>query len=80
MCELAVQRRCTPSTPRVPGSHSTMREQTPSSNIREPSLGDALIPLVTLALMIAGALALFGLDALNGPIQTALMICCMAAC
>jgi NhaC family Na+:H+ antiporter len=38
---------------------------------RMPSLGDALIPLGTLALLIAGSLALFGLDALDGPIQVA---------
>ncbi|WP_237066152.1 Na+/H+ antiporter NhaC [Microbulbifer guangxiensis] len=48
-------------------------------SIREPSLADALVPLVTLAILIAAALALFGLDALDGPIQTALIICCMVA-
>jgi len=49
------------------------------NDVRTPSLVDALIPLCTLALMIGGALALFGLDALDGPIQTALVICCMVA-
>src|SRR6478735_8227963 len=47
--------------------------------VREPSLADALIPLVSLAVLIAGALALFGLDALDGPIQVALLLCCAIA-
>lgn len=47
--------------------------------VREPSLTDALIPLATLAVLIAGALALFGLDALDGPIQVALLLCCGVA-
>src|SRR4029453_8106271 len=38
-----------------------------------------MIPLVTLALLIAGSLALFGLDALDGPIQVALLMCAMVA-
>lgn len=49
------------------------------ASVRTPSLADALIPLCALALMIGGALALFGLDALDGPIQTALIVCCMIA-
>ncbi|HET7742930.1 MAG TPA: Na+/H+ antiporter NhaC, partial [Mycobacterium sp.] len=40
---------------------------------------DALVPLVALALLIASALALFGLDALDGPIQVALILCCAVA-
>jgi Na+:H+ antiporter, NhaC family len=47
--------------------------------IREPSLADAIIPLVALAVLIASSLALFGLDALDGPIQVALVICVMIA-
>lgn len=50
-----------------------------SQLIRQPSLADALIPLATLAVLIAGALALFGLDALDGPIQVALLLCCGVA-
>jgi len=46
---------------------------------REPSLLDALVPLVTLVALIGGSLALFGLDALDGPIQVALLLCCMVA-
>ena len=47
--------------------------------IRDPSLADAIIPLLTLAVLIAGSLALFGLDALDGPIQVALLMCAMVA-
>ncbi len=47
--------------------------------IRDPSLADALIPLVTLAVLIGGSLTLFGLDALDGPIQVALLLCCAVA-
>ena len=46
---------------------------------RPASLLDALIPLGTLAVLIAAALALFGLDALDGPIQVALVLCAMVA-
>lgn len=47
--------------------------------IRAPSLLDALLPLSLLAVLIAGSLLLFGLDALDGPIQVALVLCCAAA-
>jgi NhaC family Na+:H+ antiporter len=50
-----------------------------SAERRDPSLADALIPLATLAVLIAGALSLFGLDALDGPIQVALLLCCAVA-
>lgn len=43
--------------------------------LREPSLLDALIPLAALAVLIGGSLLLFGLDALDGPIQVALVLC-----
>ncbi|MFI6317003.1 Na+/H+ antiporter NhaC [Nonomuraea sp. NPDC050556] len=46
---------------------------------REPSLGDAVLPMVTLIVLIGGSLALFGLDALDGPIQVALVLCAMVA-
>lgn len=46
---------------------------------REPTLLDALVPLGTLAVLIAGSLALFGLDALDGPIQVALVLCAAVA-
>lgn len=47
--------------------------------VREPSLLDALIPLITLVLSIGGAILLFGLDALDGPIPAALVFCAMVA-
>ncbi|WP_345762880.1 Na+/H+ antiporter NhaC [Diaminobutyricibacter sp. McL0608] len=47
--------------------------------VREPSLTDAIIPLVTLAVLVAGSILLFGLDALSGPIQVALVLCAMVA-
>jgi len=57
-----------------------MTEDEPQGrHIREPSLADAIIPLVVLAGLIAAALALFGLDALDGPIQAALIICVLVA-
>jgi len=48
-------------------------------HVRPPSLADALVPLGALALLIAGSLALFGLDALDGPIQVALILACAVA-
>jgi hypothetical protein len=51
----------------------------PKRRVRQPSLADAIIPLVTLAVLIAGSLLLFGLDALDGPIQVALMLSAPAA-
>ena len=50
-----------------------------SARLRDPALDDALIPLITLAVLIAGALALLGLDALDAPIQVALVLCCAVA-
>ena len=47
------------------------------SNAREPSYADAIIPAVTLVVLIAGAVFLFGLDALDGPVQVALILSTM---
>jgi NhaC family Na+:H+ antiporter len=44
-----------------------------------PSLFDSILPLATLAVLIGGSLALFGLDALDGPIQVALILCALVA-
>ena len=55
-------------------NRTKLRERRPP---RAPSLTDAIIPLIALVLLIAGALALFGLDALDGPIQVGLIVCCM---
>ena len=46
---------------------------------REASIVDALIPLVALAVLIGASLALFGLKALDGPIQVGLILCCAVA-
>ncbi|MET7519568.1 Na+/H+ antiporter NhaC [Streptomyces sp. NPDC005480] len=45
---------------------------------REPSLTDALVPMGILVVLVAGALLLFGLDALDGPLQVALVLCAMS--
>jgi NhaC family Na+:H+ antiporter len=47
--------------------------------VRPPSLWDALIPLFALVVLIGGSLLLFGLDALDGPIQVALLLCSLVA-
>jgi NhaC family Na+:H+ antiporter len=52
-----------------------LAEQVPSSRpVREPSFFDALVPLVVLATLVAGALSLFGLDATAGPLQVAIIL------
>jgi NhaC family Na+:H+ antiporter len=50
-----------------------------STEARPATLFDALIPLVALVVFIGGSLMIFGLDALDGPIQVALIMCCMVA-
>jgi NhaC family Na+:H+ antiporter len=45
---------------------------------RPPSYLDAIAPLVLLVASVAGALSLYGLDALGGPIPAALVVCAMA--
>ena len=47
--------------------------------VAEPSLVDAILPMGSLGALIGGSLALFGLDALDGPIQVALVICSAGA-
>ncbi len=56
-----------------------MSENVDPERIRQPSVADAAVPLVVLAVLVAGSLALFGLDALDGPIQVALVLCCAVA-
>ncbi|WP_268875958.1 hypothetical protein [Mycolicibacterium holsaticum] len=41
-----------------------MTDSPQDQRIRDPSLSDALIPLIALALLIGSAIALFGVDAL----------------
>ena len=47
------------------------------SATREPSYFDALLPLVTLVVLIAASLSLFGMDATKGPLQVALLLTSM---
>jgi Na+:H+ antiporter, NhaC family len=57
----------------------TPTDQARQRLVREPSLVDAIVPLVVLVGMIGGAILLFGLGALNGPIPAALIVCDMVA-
>lgn len=52
---------------------------TKEKSVKPPTLADALIPLVAMVVFIAGSLLLFGLDALDGPIQVALVASCLVA-
>ena len=57
-----------------------MTDQTStSSNTREPSYVDAFIPLITLIVLIAGSVSLFGASAVDGPMQVALILSVMVA-
>ena len=57
-----------------------MADYPPSARaIKEPSLLDVLIPLLVLIVLIAGSVYLFGLDAIGGPTQVALMLSTMVA-
>ncbi|WP_345603366.1 hypothetical protein [Pseudonocardia adelaidensis] len=52
---------------------------TRTEHVRDPSVVDAVIPLVTLVVLIGGSLPVFCLDALDGPRQVALVSCAMVA-
>jgi NhaC family Na+:H+ antiporter len=56
-----------------------MESEEPVRAVKEPTLLTALVPLVILILLIFGSLLIFGLDALDGPIQVALVLACMCA-
>lgn len=47
--------------------------------VKEPSYADAIIPLVTLAVLIAGSVFLFGTAAIDGPLQVALIFSSVVA-
>jgi NhaC family Na+:H+ antiporter len=51
-----------------------MTDQT-TRQVTEPSYGDAIIPLVTLSVLIGGSVFLFGTSAIDGPLQLALILC-----
>ncbi|GAA4748180.1 Na+/H+ antiporter NhaC [Sphingomonas daechungensis] len=46
---------------------------------REPTYLEALIPLILLSALVGGSVALFGLDAMSGPLQAGMMLAAMAA-
>jgi Na+:H+ antiporter, NhaC family len=48
-------------------------------NLKEPSYADAIIPLLTLVVLIAASVALFGMDAVGGPMEVALIFSSMVA-
>lgn len=52
-------------------------ESAPKRTPRAPSFADAIIPLVTLTVLVSGAVALFGEAAMNGPLQVAMLISAM---
>ncbi len=54
-------------------------QQMTPSNTKEPSYADAIIPLVTLIILIAGSVSLFGSAAVEGPMQVALILSVMVA-
>lgn len=45
--------------------------------VKEPSYADALIPLIALIVLISASVFLFGTEAVDGPVQVALILCCM---
>jgi NhaC family Na+:H+ antiporter len=54
-----------------------MTDENPMSRATtEPSYFDALIPLITLTVLIGGSVFLFGSAAVDGPMQVALVLCC----
>lgn len=55
----------------------TDHEPQPERPIRELSFADAVAPLVVLTILVSSAVALFGLDAMAGPLQVAMMLAAM---
>jgi Na+:H+ antiporter, NhaC family len=49
------------------------------ANIREPSLVDALIPLLFMIVLLVTSIVLFGIDAALGPLQVALLMSAVVA-
>jgi Na+:H+ antiporter, NhaC family len=54
-----------------------MTSEEPARVVKEPTVLTAVVLLVLLILLIFGSLLIFGLDALDGPIQVALLLSCM---
>ncbi|MCO6452578.1 MAG: Na+/H+ antiporter NhaC [Caldilineales bacterium] len=55
------------------------KESESKTHVRPPTLVDALIPILTLIILLAGALYLFGDEATSGPTQVALMLAMIVA-
>lgn len=49
----------------------------PSHKVKQPSYLDAFIPIFTLVLLVGASVSLFGLDAVKGPLQVAIILCIM---
>jgi Na+:H+ antiporter, NhaC family len=54
-------------------------ETVATRRIREPSYADAIIPVVTLAVLIGGSVFLFGTAAIDGPLQVGLILSSVVA-
>lgn len=54
-------------------------QPSPPTTIKEPSYLDVFIPLIVLITTIAGAVSLFGMDAISGPVQVGLLLSTMVA-
>jgi hypothetical protein len=54
-------------------------QQVTSRTVKEPSYLDAIVPLVTLTVLIGSSVFLFGINAINGPMQVALILCSTVA-
>lgn len=52
-------------------------DPTSPRTIKEPSYFDALFPVVTLIVLVVASVALFGLDAVNGPLHVAIILSTM---
>lgn len=55
------------------------KEKENERKITPPTMVDALIPIVSLIILLGGAIILFGDDAVSGPTQVALIICTVIA-
>ena len=57
----------------------TLTRPTKKTRIRQPSLVDALIPLLFMIALLATSIVLFGIDAAVGPLQVALLMSAVVA-
>jgi len=54
-----------------------MARDTAPTHVKEPSYADAIVPLITLTVLIGSSVFLFGTAAMDGPMQVALILCSM---